>query len=534
MDRYLSIYFPHWSIEQYRFRKKELSTTPILLTHVQKGQAVVLRMSAEAAKQGVSPGMVLPLALARCPQAQSFAFDPQADFQALYRLALQCIQFTPLIMVDPEYVNAYRQRHKTPTLLYELTPLHTGIILDLKGVLRTHGGELAFYKKFSTFLVQSKATFTLGNSFSLGAAWGLARFHTTFRKTDLLTPQTALKALPLQALRLPSATTLRLEKVGIQRIGQLLTFPRETLNLRFGEIVLTQLDKFFGKIPEPIPIYNYITPLKATQHFDPPLWKREAVVMGACLVLKKLCKRLAREALEVRALLLEFFGYAENGSYFQRMQEVALFSATLQSEHLQRLIEPIVAELNFPGDVEAITITALSKERAHALQRTLKATPDSTDEAHTQSAYKELMNNLVTRLGREKIQKLVTQASYTPECSAAFASEYTQQQNRTPLPTGLKNADRPSVLFQPPTPARAICMLPDLPPAKLWWKEEELRIVTGVGPERIGLEWWHATQTSASAPSQRDYFKLQDHTGRWLWVYRCNKTQAWFVQGVWG
>jgi hypothetical protein len=31
----------------------------------------------------------------------------------------------------------------------------------------------------------------------------------------------------------------------------------------------------------------------------------------------------------------------------------------------------------------------------------------------------------------------------------------------------------------------------------------------------------------------RDYFRVQDETGRWLWIYRQLPANAWFLQGHW-
>jgi hypothetical protein len=31
----------------------------------------------------------------------------------------------------------------------------------------------------------------------------------------------------------------------------------------------------------------------------------------------------------------------------------------------------------------------------------------------------------------------------------------------------------------------------------------------------------------------RDYFKVQDEQGRWLWIYRVLEQGCWFVHGLW-
>ena len=68
------------------------------------------------------------------------------------------------------------------------------------------------------------------------------------------------------------------------------------------------------------------------------------------------------------------------------------------------------------------------------------------------------------------------------------------------------------------------------------WRDEDHRVLSALGPCRISPEWWRhaAASPSAIAPDKtRDYFKLQDHAGRWLWVYREVETSRWFIHGRW-
>ena len=87
--------------------------------------------------------------------------------------------------------------------------------------------------------------------------------------------------------------------------------------------------------------------------------------------------------------------------------------------------------------------------------------------------------------------------------------------------------DRPGVLFDPPVPAMVVALMPDGPPASVAWEGRARRIVTSVGPERIGAEWW------LSERGTRDYFRVQDDSGVWCWVYHSSASGKWFVHGVW-
>ncbi len=156
------------------------------------------------------------------------------------------------------------------------------------------------------------------------------------------------------------------------------------------------------------------------------------------------------------------------------------------------------------------------------------------------------------------------------------------------------SSDRPSLLLERPEPITVIAMTPEGPPSWFRWRGMEERIVTSAGPERIAGEWWEGeagtgTQRRRSAgkraesyarayerfilggatalpPSPagrrrlrygsgtavscrtagpaspgkqwhpvptRDYFKVQDESGRWLWIYRLLESGRWFIHGLW-
>ena len=76
-------------------------------------------------------------------------------------------------------------------------------------------------------------------------------------------------------------------------------------------------------------------------------------------------------------------------------------------------------------------------------------------------------------------------------------------------------------------------MTPDGPPLWLRWRDAEHRLVTSAGPERITSEWWRTDQSPRKAVVTRDYFRVQDERGRWLWICRVLETGAWYVHGEW-
>lgn len=87
-------------------------------------------------------------------------------------------------------------------------------------------------------------------------------------------------------------------------------------------------------------------------------------------------------------------------------------------------------------------------------------------------------------------------------------------------------------MFSKPEPIRTIAMLPDKPPSFIQWRGVHLTVRSGFGPERIAPEWWRELLNDSSF-GERDYFTIQDNNGRWLWVFRDQRTQEWFIHGAW-
>ena len=103
----------------------------------------------------------------------------------------------------------------------------------------------------------------------------------------------------------------------------------------------------------------------------------------------------------------------------------------------------------------------------------------------------------------------------------------------------MPRADRPSVLLERPEPAAVTALSPDGPVVAFSWRGLWRQVRTCVGPERISPQWWarqHADGRGGGANdplSSRDYFKLQDADGQWVWLYRQRRDDRWFVHGLW-
>jgi protein ImuB len=81
----------------------------------------------------------------------------------------------------------------------------------------------------------------------------------------------------------------------------------------------------------------------------------------------------------------------------------------------------------------------------------------------------------------------------------------------------------------------ALAPLPDQPPVAFIWGRLRIRVRRADGPERIHGEWW---RRDAEAPLVRDYFQVEDESGRRFWLFRrgdgvdpATGDLSWFLHG---
>ena len=92
------------------------------------------------------------------------------------------------------------------------------------------------------------------------------------------------------------------------------------------------------------------------------------------------------------------------------------------------------------------------------------------------------------------------------------------------------------LLLTQPEAIEATAPVPDDPPVMFRWRRVVHRIIRADGPERIGPEWWRAPER-ADGTHLRDYYRVEDTSGRRFWLYReglyrADAAPAWFVHGI--
>ena len=492
---------------------------------------VVARCCQRAHAAGVKQGMPLVMARILTSTAQGAApelalLNHQGDFLALCQLARWARKFTPLVALDEELILAWRSN-----TLPETSPLSQGLLLDVSGTERLHHGVATLARKLQLAFERKGFTARIATAPSIGAAWASARFGRS--SLAILDPQVqlevALATLPVEALRLPSGTVRALRQVGIERIQELLKLPRASLAQRFGPAVGLRLEQLLGLRSEALHFFKNKGSLQAERTFDIPLTSPAALYTVACQLLTQVLATLSAGKKKAACFHVEIDTLDIQRRCTTLHKELSLLHASSRESHLMSVLQPILEALPTGEGVSALRVTARLTSPATEEQLPLTRAQKKDTNSHSQPAH-ECLNQLLVRLGRERVCQAGFEASWVPEHSFSYRPIQ-------PGPPAIQEpqvaAERPPYFLQPPQPVEVLALLPDAPPARICWQGQPLKILRGQGPERICLEWWQTKLNKATAPDSRDYFRVQDETGRWLWVFREQRSAQWFIHGIW-
>jgi len=530
------------------------------------GHATVATTCSCARKQGVLRGSALPLALALLPSAtRTFPLRAEKDFALLCRLARWALKFSPLIAIDRELLEAAKEG-----TLSKVSPLHYGFYIDLTGTERVHGGEEVILDRIERALRSRGLSYSLAITPTPGASWALSRCsgssRTVIEDTSDISERLKdiLGSLPIESFRLDDETLQSLHLLGVSRVHELLKLPFKKLGTRFPQAqgptgLLTRIRQALGTQNEVLSFIHPPTIIRESRRFEVPLMSHASIEHVLLELLHKIFEKLLRDGKTTRSLIIEIASLDINRRPTITRKELALCHATRDVKHARSVIAPLIESIHSAEGVAALTLTARLTSRSKPLQHQLLKEQGSEKGSfqHDSESVQELMNHLLSRLGSDRVMRIEPLASYLPEQSFQYQSigsslttnrETTRggvaHGKRNLHEAGLREATegpfmkRPSYLFEIPEPITAIAMLPDKPPSQLTWNRERLKVTMAEGPERICLEWWqHSLATSQVTThgnhASRDYFRLQDQTGRWLWVFRDNSSESWFVHGMW-
>ena len=529
---WIALHLPLLSLESFAATlAPELTAQPIALMDAQ----CILSANAGARALGVKPGLKRATALALAPQLTLGLADAARDAQALTAVVHAALAFTPMVAIEPARVAGSADT----------------VLLDVQASLRYFGGLPALLARLHAALAPlGHRLHTASAPTALGAAL-LARIHRQLHCADLAATCGALAAAPVWLIGPGREHWEALQGMGLRTLADLRGLPRSGLARRFGEAVLSELDRATGSRPDPR------EPIRLPPTFDSrlELFARadttEQLLYGAGVLLARLVVWLAAQHAFVRrfSLVMEHERHQRNAAQTPASTtlDIALAEPSRDPAHLLVLLRERLAQLQLPAPTLDLCLRADDIARRAAPNSELFPTPQTEQDGLTR-----LVERLQARLGPAQVLRLETVADHRPErasrlCGAdarlhtapasgmAGPARSARSSQRAPAarvtqnpPAGLNPAAaaiRPVWLLAQPEPLIERATGPTL-------GGQPLQLLSG--PERIESGWWDA------ALAERDYFIAQLPGGALVWVYRArlplaaSPASGWFLHGRFG
>ena len=360
------------------------------------------------------------------------------------------------------------------------TCFDNAVVLEIAASLRLFGPWPAFERRLRADLEALGVAHRIAVAPNARAAWVLAGIHDGMALVHEATLDTALKRVPVARARLDPTHARALHAMGLRRLGQLFSAPREALGKRFGTRLLRHLDQLRGA---PDPFETYTPPdrfdlrielgfeVESSQALLFPL-RRMTAALGAYLA--------GRDGGVQRFVVcLEHEGHADTEVV------VGLLAAERDPALLFELARSRLEQARMPAPARGMRLVA------EELPPFVPAGRELFDQRPAQAVpWETLRERLRARLGDDAVHGLAAHDDHRPE----------QAWRRIPMPVASRvppvTAPRPTWLLHQPLPLRGHGHL------------------VQSGPERMESGWWDGGDV------RRDYYVVDTGDGQRAWAFR--------------
>jgi protein ImuB len=488
----------------------------VLADETDAPRITALNPAAHAA--GLAVGETLADARARIGALQVRIAEPEADREALTRLAHWATRYTPS-------VSPFRNASGAD-----------GFFLDVTGATHLLGGEEELLADLARRLKAFGLPARLALAETPGTAWAVSHFARTGPAiVEAGDEAETLAPLPVEALRLATETAITLRRLGFKRIGALIGKSRAPFAARFEKELLLRLDQALGTSSEPLSLLAPPPVYVRTRSLLEPISTEDAIIVAATRLMQDLVPKLEADGVGARNLTLSL--YRVDG--LVQAIDAGCTLPTQSPEHVARLIrlklERLARLLEAGFGFETLSLAVTVAEKMQPRQHALATASEDPERARRCTA---LLDALRQRLGPESVHHLAPVASHWPSRSEVLINQRSETLCDTANVTAWPSAEtarlRPPLMLARPEPADVIALLPDGPPQRLRWRGKLITVTHAEGPERIAAEWWRRRTHEPS----RDYYVVESDAGRRLWLFRegipGRETAAprWFVHGL--
>lgn len=457
------------------------TASPLVVAEGPAQRPVIAFANAAARAAGVREGTAVAAARTLCDPLACVTRDPNAEQEALERLAGWALQFTPAVSIEP-----------------------TGIVLEVASSMRLFGGIARLLS-----LVRGGVR-SLGFEAAIGVAPtpAGARVLARAQSRDLSVRScasleelpTRLGELPLFLVEWPGETLQRLADLGVVRMKDALALPREGFSRRFGPEVLLQLDRLVGRVPDPRKPHVAPSRFRARLELPAEADGVEAILFPLRRLLAEMEGTLRGQGSGVQEVAL----FLEQGKRYTRV-DLAFATPEREAEFILAIARERLGRLDLGAPVTGLRLVA---DQLHPFVPRNESWLPGREERAVGRA--RLVEKLSARLGTGRVFGIALADDHRPERGWQAASP------GTPRIT-FDGGPRPAWLLHQPQKLIAREGAPHL--------QGELSLLAG--PERIETGWWDGEAV------QRDYYVAANPVGETLWVYReRNEAGAWFLHGI--
>jgi protein ImuB len=500
--------------------------------------------NAAASKTGVSCGMSEIQAWSRCADLQLHHRDILQEHRVLEEAALWALHFTPhvtLRLPSPKTLqNCGLLAEVAPSLnLFNgLSPL---LIRMAQGIadLGLHASWASAPTASGAWLLAQHAPLwflpiTLMTASKTASKSFVAQKH--LAQCSISETSQLLDALPLQVLDqivdLKAEYLATLQEIGCSTLGHLRRFPRGGITRRFGNGLLTELDRAYGAKPE---VHDWFNP-PATVDLELVLPAAVENTQALLFASRRLVMQLTGWLTARHCAVADMTLWLHHEPKRRRDQEkkysglansttvtIILTTPSRDPEHLELLLRERLAHVKLPAPVIEIALIADQVIAQSGLNTELF--PTASSDINTLS---RLLEKLQSRLGMQAVSRLTTQADHRPERSHAHIGLL---QNKISAHCVLGNSAKNKMLLPGATMRPSWLLAEPLPLSTRQHKpfyQGPLTLL--VGPERIESGWWD------DALALRDYFIAQNDRHMLLWIFRLRPDgqkleENWFLHG---
>lgn len=539
---WLGIYFPTLPLDVF-LRAGARSPSPAPADHPLPLAVIdnqrVLHACPQALQHGIHPGLKRATALALQPELLLRERDTRREQDALALSASWALQFTPSVSL---------QFTPAPGLLPagSRPPQASGLLIEIEPSLRLFGGREPLIAKLRSGLTDLGFSAQIACAPTATGAWLMARHQDGLLADDPALLNARLACVPIELLDSSQAHASVLESLGVQTLKQLVQLPRAGLARRFGPALLTELDRAFGRAPEPRTWFEAPPTFASRLELLAQVDDAQALLFGARRLIVSLCGWLAARHAAARSIHL--LALHDDGP--PTPIDLLPADATRDADRLAILLREKLAVTRLRAPVHTLHVACDQVVAMAPINATLFALP-----ANARESLGRLIERLQARLGRDRVLRLLPVADHRPENAYHLATATLETLAVKPARASKTASRLASQATAGAGPSGAIhpAIGPDTTHPQRGALPRPLWLLTRPEPltERDNRPWWHGPLTLLAGPErietgwwddhlvQRDYFIGSDEAGLLLWIYRerlpgADVRAGWFLQGRFG